>query len=264
MENKMEVFNNEVFGSVRTLIYEDVVWFVAKDISQILGYKETANMRKLIEREDYREINPQSFDAAGFVQNGMSRFEPNPNVKRMLLVNESGLYQAIFNSTLPEAKAFKRWITHDVLPSIRKHGGYIAGQEAMDDMELLSRAVLLANSVIEEKQQVIESQQKQIKKMDPKAKYYDALVAIDHLTNFRDTAKLLGLGQKIFIDWLLAKKFIYRDKRQRLLPCSNKNRGYFRLKEWGYGLEKAGVQTLITAKGRSHFLELLDEEGLLV
>ncbi|MFM9414164.1 BRO family protein [Peptococcus simiae] len=247
--SNLQVFENEMFGSIRVIFVDENPWFVGKEVAKALGYKDTSDALK-------RHVDSEDKLGRRFTDSGQSR--------EMITINESGLYSLIMASKLPEAKAFKRWVTSEVLPSIRKHGGYIAGQEKMDDLELLSRAVLVANSVIEEKQKVIESQQSQIAEMDPKAKYYDALVACNHLTNFRDTAKLLGLGQKAFINWLLEKKFLYRDKRQRLLPYSIKNRGYFRIKEWGYGIEKAGVQTLITAKGRTHFLDLLDKEGLLV
>lgn len=246
--NNLQVFENNTFGSIRTIIINDAPWFVGKDVAEALGYSNSRDaIRKHVDDED----------------RGVAKCDTPGGMQDLAVINESGLYSLIMSSKLPEAKAFKRWVTSEVLPSIRKHGGYIAGQENMDDLELLSRAVLVANSVIEEKQKVIESQQSQIEEMDPKAKYYDALVACNHLTNFRDTAKLLGLGQKVFINWLLEKKFLYRDKRQRLLPYSVKNRGFFRIKEWGYGIERAGVQTLVTAKGRSRFLELLDQDGLL-
>lgn len=113
-------FNNT---AIRTLLINNEPWFVAKDIADILGYMETANMRKLIDEVDYQEIDPQHSINTGFVQNG-TVLESNPNIRRMLIINESGLYTAIFNSTKPGAKQFKKWVTSEVLPSIRKHGMY--------------------------------------------------------------------------------------------------------------------------------------------
>ena len=128
MSNELQVFTNSSFGTIRTLTIDNEPWFVGKDVSSILGYAETANMKKIIYVEDRQEIDPQNRMYAGFVQNGRA-LEPNKNVRRMLLINESGLYQAIFGSTLPTAKAFKRWVTSDVLPSIRKHGAYLTPEK---------------------------------------------------------------------------------------------------------------------------------------
>lgn len=135
MEN-IQTYENPEFGKFRTLLINGEPWFIGKEIAKVLGYAETANMRKLLEKEEYAEINPQSPDFKGFVQNGVS-LEPNPNIFRMLLVNESGLYNAIFNSTLPKAKKFKRWVTSEVLPSIRKTGSY--GVPKMSAMEMIAQ-----------------------------------------------------------------------------------------------------------------------------
>ena len=122
--NELKIFQNSQFGTIRTLSINNEPWFVGKDVAEILGYNETANMRKIIYAEDKQEIDPQNRMYAGFVQNGIT-LEPNKNVRRMLLINESGLYQAIFGSTLPKAKEFKRWVTSEVLPSIRNQKFYL-------------------------------------------------------------------------------------------------------------------------------------------
>lgn len=121
--NDIQIFNNEKFGKIRTVTIDGATWFVARDLSETLGYRETHNMKKILDAEDTMYIDPQSVDFSGFVQNGTS-LEPNKNIRRMLITNESGLYSAIINSTLPRAKEFKHWVTSEVLPSIRKTGGY--------------------------------------------------------------------------------------------------------------------------------------------
>ncbi|MDO4594459.1 MAG: BRO family protein [Tissierellia bacterium] len=124
--NEIKIFKHKDLGEIRTLLIEKEPWFVGKDICEILNYKEVSNMRKLLEEDEYKEINPQTVENTGFVQNGRTqKLEPNPNIKRMLLINESGLYNAIFNSTQAQARKFKRWVTSEVLPSIRKHGTYM-------------------------------------------------------------------------------------------------------------------------------------------
>lgn len=177
------------------------------------------------------------------------------------IVNEYGLYTLILGSRKKEAKEFKRWITHEVIPSIRKHGGYIAGQEQMTDEEIMAKAVLMANSKIQElnhKNQQLEMQNSQLtvvnEIMKPKAEYFDDLVDRNLLTSFRETAKTLGIKEQTFIKFLLEHKYIYRDKKGKIQPFAEKNKGLFEMKESKN--EKTGwvgTQTLITPKGRETF-----------
>ncbi len=179
----------------------------------------------------------------------------------MTLINESGLYSLIMSSKLPSAKKFKRWVTSEVLPSIRKHGGYIAGQEKMSEDEIMARALLFANNKINElstKNQRLEIQNAQLavnnEIMKPKAEYFDDLVDRNLLTGFRETAKALGIKQNDFINFLLEHKYIYRDNKGKLQPTAKKNNGLFEIKEGKN--EKTGwvgTQTLITPKGRETF-----------
>ena len=177
------------------------------------------------------------------------------------IVNEYGLYVLILGSRKKEAKEFKRWITHEVIPSIRKHGGYIAGQEQMTDEELMAKAVLMANSKIKElnkKNDELQAQNSQLtvanEIMKPKAEYFDDLVDRNLLTSFRETAKALKIKEKAFVNFLLDHKYVFRDKKGKLQPFADKNKGLFELKEtkndktgW------VGTQTLITPKGRETF-----------
>lgn len=153
--NELQIFENKEFGSVRSLVIDDEPWFVGKDIAEILGYAETANMRKIIDDYDYMEINPQSKSFTGFVQNGTT-LEPNKNIQRMLLINESGLYAAVFGSKLPAAKKFKRWVTHDVLPAIRKNGMYVP-PEVTNEIERLSKEVATLKNALQGTIQMLQS-----------------------------------------------------------------------------------------------------------
>ena len=239
------VFKNEEFGEIRTLEINNEPWFVAKDICEILEIK---NSRQALTRLDEDE-------KADVILNDGSQ---NRN---MSAVNEYGLYNLILASRKKEAKEFKRWITHEVIPSIRKHGGYIAGQEEMTDEELMAKAVLMANSKIQElnhKNQQLEMQNSQLivvnEIMKPKAEYFDDLVDRNLLTSFRETAKALGIKEKIFIRFLFEHKYIYRDKKGKIQPFADKNKELFEVKESKN--EKTGwvgTQTLITPKGRETF-----------
>ncbi len=156
----LKIFRNEELGSVRTVSINEELYFVGKDVAEILGYRETANMRKLIEKEDYIEIDPQSTLFTRFVQNG-TVLEPNKNVRRMLLINESGLYTAMFNSTLPNAKRFKHWVTSEVLPSICRNGAY-AIDELIANPDMLIQALMRLKQERTEKQDFCAGNSKQI------------------------------------------------------------------------------------------------------
>ena len=180
--NELKIFENAEFGQVRTITINNEPWFVAKDISDKLGYAQTSNMMKRIDAEDSK-----------------SSILDDMNMKS-LLINESGLYSAILGSKLPSAKRFKRWITCEVLPSIRKTGGYIAGQEQMTDAELMAKALLVAQRQIEERN-------KQIEQMQPKALFADAVSASQTSILVGDLAKLIcqngvQIGQKRLFEWL--------------------------------------------------------------
>lgn len=257
--SELQIFENSEFGSMRTVEADNEIYFVGKDVAKILGYKEAANMRKIIDEVDYTEINPQSIENTGFVQNG-SVLEPNKNVKRMLLINESGLYQAIFGSTLPKAKEFKRWVTSEVLPTIRKHGAYMTEKTLEEALTSPDFLIKLATELKSEKEKNLALQVKNSNLsannaiMKPKADYFDELVDRNLLTNFRETAKQLKVKEKKFINFLMDKKYVYRDKKGKLLPYADKNQGLFEVKESvNEKTNWSGIQTLITPKGRETF-----------
>lgn len=169
----------------------------------------------------------------------------------MAFVNEPGLYSLVLGSRKPEAKAFKRWITHEVIPSIRKTGGYIQGQEQMSDEEIIANAMKVANRILEERERRIAALEQEKALMAPKADYFDALVDKNLLTNFRDAAKEIGVTQTELIKFCEQQGYIYRDANGSIRPYAQyaKPDGYFAMKD--YQTEHhAGVQTLLTPKGK--------------
>ena len=140
-ENAMQIFSNETFGSIRTIMRDGEPWFVAADVCKAL---EINNNRDAISRLDDDEKGVVLTDTPGGKQN-------------TTIINEPGLYTLVLGSRKPEAKAFKRWITHDVIPSLRKNGAYIMGQESLSEKELIAKALIACNRIVE-KQKVQISQ----------------------------------------------------------------------------------------------------------
>lgn len=245
--NHIELFKNESFGEVRTITENEQVLFCAKDVASALGYDQPL---KAIDRH---------------CKKGRVCFVPHPQSSdktiEMKFIPESDVYRLIVKSKLPQAEEFEKWLFEDVLPSIRKNGGYISNQENLTQEEILAKALIVAQNVINEKDKLNKQLQVQNSEltvdnqiMKPKADYFDELVDRNLLTNFRETAKQLGIKEKLFIKFLLDKKYLYRDKRGKLMPYADKNNGLFEMKESVNEKTKwAGTQTLITPKGRETF-----------
>lgn len=226
-------------NQVRTIIQNGEPWFVAKDVTEVLEIK---NNRDALSRLDADEKDVALTDTPGGKQ-------------EMTIINEPGLYSLILGSRKPEAKQFKRWVTHEVIPTIRKTGGYVAN----DDLFIqtyLPHADEQTKTMFKATLATVRKQNEQIAVMQPKADYFDALVDRNLLTNFRDTAKELEVGQRQLINWLLDNKYIYRDAKGKLKPYAQYVPDLFKLKEWERN-GKADVQTLITPKGKETFRLLL-------
>lgn len=244
--NELQIFSNGEFGQIRTVEMNGQIWFVGKDIAKALGYQNTSDA--LGTHVDIEDKKMGSENATPYIKDMMGRKQ------YPLYINESGLYSLVLGSKLESAKTFKKWITSEVIPSVRKNGGYIANQENMTPEQIVANALIVAQNIIKDKD-------KQIEVMQPKADYFDALVERNLLTSFRDTAKELGIGERAFITFLMDNRYIYRDQKKQLKPYSDKNKGLFELKEFNSRYsEHAGLQTLITPKGRETFRLLLSGE----
>lgn len=235
--NNIQIFKYEN-NDVRTVEMNGEPWFVLKDVCVVLGL---GTVSKVADRLDADE-------------KGMNQIHTPGGMQDVTVINESGLYNVILRSDKPEAKPFRKWVTSEVLPSIRKNGGYISGQEQLTPSELMAKALLVANKTLAEREARISELTVQNAIMQPKAEYFDELVDRNLLTSFRDTAKQLGVEEKKFISFLMEKKYIYRDKKAKLMPYADKNNGLFEVKEcFNEKTKWSGTQTLITPKGREAF-----------
>lgn len=237
--NELQIFNNEEFGIIRTITKDNEPMFCLMDICKALGMKNPTMVASRLEDDEVTK-----FDL------GSKRGETN-------FVTESGLYAVILRSDKPNAKKFRKWVTGEVLPSIRENGGYIANQENLTPEQIVANALVVAQNIITQKD-------KQIEEMTPKANYFDALVDKKLNTNIRDTAKELGIGEKAFVSFLIEKGYVFRQGKHRKL------RPYAKYAESGNGLfvlkDKhneqngwTGQQMYVTPKGKETFRLLLGE-----
>ena len=235
--NELMIFNNPEFGQIRTIEEDGKVLFCGSDVAKALGYK--------------RPKDAVSAHCKGAVKR---RTLTNGGEQEMNFIPEGDIYRLAARSELPGADQFERWIFDEVLPSIRKNGGYIAGQETMSPEELMAKALKVAEKTLADREARISALTVQNQIMQPKADYFDQCVERNLLTNFRETAKELSVPPKKFVSFLLEKRYIYRDKKGKLLPREDKNDGLFEVKEcFNEKTQWSGTQTLITPKGRETF-----------
>ncbi|MBQ9718986.1 MAG: phage antirepressor KilAC domain-containing protein [Clostridia bacterium] len=243
MENKITTFSNEEFGNVRTMMIDGDPWFAGKDVALALRYTNPQKaIRDHVDEED-RTVN-DSFTVHG---------------TPITLINESGLYALIMSSKLPSAKIFKRWVTSEVLPTIRKHGMYITNPllgEIVKDPSILRNMVknyLAATAQAEMLAAEVEN-------MRPKAEFFDAFVSPTDCTNIRTTAKELQSPERQFCKFLVDARFLFRCPAGNLMPYNKlMNRKLFIVRDYYADNGHKGSYTLITPQGKNMFRMMLCE-----
>ena len=169
-------------------------------------------------------------------------------------IPENVFYRLAMKAKNETAERFQAFVADEVIPSIRRHGGYIAGQRELSPEELMAKALMVAQSTLAQRESRIAALTVDLEIARPKADYFDELVARNTLTSFRETAKEIGAAPQAFVRFLLDRKYIYRDKKGKLLPCEAKNDGLFEVKEcFNEKTQWSGTQTLVTPKGRETF-----------
>lgn len=248
--NELQIFKSPEFGQIRTLTIDGEPWFVGKDVADILGYQNgSRDINRHVDADDKRK----------------EMITDGKQLKETILINESGLYSLILSSKLPTAKQFKRWVTVEILPSIRKTGGYIANAETMTDAEIMSKALLIAKQTIENREQRIHSLEAETERMKPKEIFADAVSASNSSILIGDLAKILhGNGIKIgrgrLFAWMREHGFLIKQKgtsynmpTQRAMEL-----GLFRVKEGSYvdgkGNNIITKTTKVTGKGQQYFI----------
>ena len=253
--NDIQVFKNDQFGQVRAVRGEGgEPWFVAKDVSVILGYRDAANMTRRLE-EDEKGTRPVSTPGGE---------------QQMAVITEPGLYSAILGSRVPEARAFKRWVTHEVLPALRRDGGYMVARDETPE-QTMARAVLLAQQTIDRQKSRIAGLEAENEEMRPKALFADAVAASDGTCLIGEFAKMLrqngvDIGQNRLFAMLREDGYLGKVGQNRNVPTQRSMElGLFRIKETAI-THSDGHVTInrtpkLTGKGQRYFLERYGKTG---
>lgn len=251
---EIQVFNNAELGEVRTTVIDGEVMFVGKDVAEILGYQNGSKaLADHVDEED--KLYNDSLSSLG--QRGG------------WLINESGLYSLILSSKMPNAKKFKRWVTAEVLPAIRKHGVY-AVDEVLQNPDVLIQALTELKKEREEKEKLKETvavQNQQITEMTPKAGYYDVVLNCKDVISTTEIAKDYGWSAKKMNAYLHEKKIQFKQGKIWLLYQKYSEQGLTSTKTSVYngsdGLSHSSIHTYWTQKGRLFIYELLKKDGIL-
>ncbi len=251
--NQLQVFQNNQFGDIRAIVQNGEPWFVAADVCRAL---EISNPSVAIGRLDEDEKMTLSSTEGHSGKRGGAQF--------LNAVNEAGLYTLVLGSRKPEAKQFKRWITHEVLPSIRKTGGYIKDQETMSDTELMAKALMVAQRQIEEKNLLIEQ-------MKPDQIFAGAVCASDDSILMGVLAKMLrqngvDIGQNRLFQWMRENGYLInrRGADWNMPTQRSMDMGLFEIKETAISHSDGHVTVSrtvkVTGKGQKYFINIFLRE----
>ena len=247
----IQIFNSKEFGDVRALELNGAPWFVGKDVAEALGYgagKSLANaVSKHVDEED----------------KGVTEMMTPGGVQKVIIINESGLYSLVLSSKLPSAKKFKRWVTSEVLPTIRRHGAYMteeALEKAITEPDFLIR---LATQLKEEKAKRLEAE-RQIEADRPKVTFANAVNVSKDGMLIGMLAKLLhqngvDIGQKRLFQWMRDKGYLMKNGTDKNMPTQkSRELGLFKVKERAIDNPDGSVRltrtTLVTGKGQEYFI----------
>ena len=255
MDNHLMIFESTDFGRVRSVLKDGAPWFVAVDVCKALGLNQVT-----------RAMSRLDSDEGGLLE------VPHPqNTDKTIEINavsEAGLYHLILCSKKPEARAFKRWITHEVIPSIRKHGAYMTDAllSRMDEHpELISEYIgklRAENAKANAAREALKKAEAENARLAPKASYYDSFVGVESVTCLRYTAKELGVPQKKFIGYLLEKGYVFRDRHRSdrvFVRAGKRNDPLFVTRDFYLPNGTKSEYTLVTPAGKAHFLKIAEK-----
>lgn len=262
MGNDVKVFEHGIFGKIRVISLSGEPGFNLYDTAFALGYTRENAKGVLYLRKDKLVSICETLDIKGVTLGVTGIIIDKDTDFQNTYLEEESLYDLMLESKAKNARSFRKWITSDVIPSIRKTGGYVDNEDLFINTYLPyadENTKILFKGTLE----TVRSLNSEIKRMKPKEEYFDLIVERNLLTNFRDTAKELKVKQNEFISFLIDSGYIYRDTNEKIKPYAQHSPGLFEMKDFVNKKTKAkGVQTLITPKGRETFRLLLQNNKL--
>ena len=246
--NQMEIFKNPEFGAIRAVEIDGEPWLVGKDVALALGYKNPQEaIRNHVDAED----------------KGVSEILTPGGMQKLPIINESGLYSLVLSSKIPKAKQFRRWVTSEVLPTIRKHGAYITREKLWEVATSPEAMMKLCSDLLAEREENAALREENAM-LEGKAAFYDLFIDLKHSTNLRTTAKELVVPERRFVRFLLEQRFVYRAPSGNVLPYAKPaNDGLFTVKDYcNHG--HTGSYTLVTPQGKLYFAQLRDSILLMI
>nr|DAT46888.1 MAG TPA: KilAC domain protein [Caudoviricetes sp.] len=243
----LQIFNNEEFGEIRTVTKDNEPMFCLADVCKALEIANVGNVRQRLSAKGIRIMDTHT----------------KGGTQKMTFINEANLYKTIFQSRKDSAERFTDWVTSEVLPSIRKNGGYIAGQETMTDDELLAKALMVANNKIAERDRIIEHQKAKIEYDRPKTIFADAVATSNTSILVGDLAKIIcqngvQIGQKRLFAWLRDNGYLMKNGSSYNMPIQRYvQQGLFEVKERSIqnpdGSVRITITPKVTGKGQLYF-----------
>ncbi len=250
MENKSEImlFKHEEFGEVRTLVIDGEPWFVGKDVTEILGYKDSVNaLKSHVDAEDKK---------------GWQITTSSRGVQQATIINESGLYSLTLSSKLPSAKKFKRWVTSKILPSLRKYGAYFTPEALYQSLCKPENLIEILHALADEQKRNTDLSVENAQ-LSVKARYYDEILNSKNNVPVTQIAKDYGMSAIAFNKMLHEYGIQYPIRNSWVLYAEYASNGYTQSKTYKYAENKASMHTCWTQKGRLFLYEFLRERGVL-
>lgn len=259
--NEIQLFSKPELGQIRSVLINNTPYFVGRDVATILGYKNTSDaLSKKVDTDDKLD--------------GVAIRDPMGRDQTPILINESGLYALILSSKLPTAKRFKKWVTSEVIPSIRKHGMYATPETVEDILDNPDNMIKILTAYRDERRanevlkQEVAVRDQQLLEMQPKVSYYDIVLQCEDLLRITSIAKDYGWSAEKMNKELHEKGIQYKTPDgQWLLYQKYAGQGYTATKTHVFtgssGIERSKIHTYWTQKGRLFIYDLLKKDGIL-
>ena len=252
MNNEIQLFHNDEFGEVRTVMIDGEPWFVGKDVAEALGYAKSRNAIAIHVDEEDKTL--------ALIQGGWSTGQ-----QKTVLINESGVYSLILSSKLPNANQFKHWVTSDILPAIRKTGGYSVKDSAYFIGKFFPYASEQQQTLLQVTLDHLDALSRQIETNKPKVEFADHVAESESLIDMNTMSKLakhngIEIGQNRLFEWLRNNGILMKNN----VPYQQyMDRGYFEVREGSFtvnGETRLYHKTLVTGKGQLYIIRKLLEE----